>query len=72
VGRHFSFINPYAGGNDMMTLEQAKNNIDALIANSRMTRQEHVTLQQSLGLLFDGAKEKQEDKKDVEPAGKTE
>ena len=56
----------------MMTLEQAKNNIDALIANSRMTRQEHVTLQQSLGLLFDGAKEKQEDKKDAEPTGKTE
>lgn len=53
----------------MMTLEQARNNIDGLIANSRLTRQEHVVLQQSLEMLYSAAKENQESKEENKDAG---
>lgn len=39
-----------------MTIQQATQNIDNLIATSRLTRAEHVTLQQSLSILVAGAK----------------
>ena len=39
-----------------MTLEQALQNLDNLLANSRLTRQEHAILQTSLQLLYEGAK----------------
>lgn len=40
-----------------MNLEDAFKNIDTLIANSRLNRQEHVTLQQSLQMLYTKAKD---------------
>jgi hypothetical protein len=39
-----------------MTPEQAVQNIDSLIATSRLTRQEHIILEQSLKLLYETAK----------------
>lgn len=34
-----------------LSIEQAAQNIDSLISSSRMTRQEHIVMQQSLELL---------------------
>jgi len=49
----------------MLTLEQARNNIDEVlrtVRNPALTRDEHNLLAMSLELLYDGAKEKVEDK----------
>jgi hypothetical protein len=43
-----------------ITLEQARNNIDQVLAAVRMTREEHGILAQSLEMLYDGAKETEE------------
>ena len=43
-----------------MTLEQAKDIINTIVANARMTRQEHSLASQALELLYDGAKEHEE------------
>lgn len=54
-----------------MKLEQATQNIDILIQNTRMTRQEHVELQGNLNFLAARAKRADEyeagDKLDVPP-----
>lgn len=43
-----------------MTPEQAFKNIDSLIASSRLTRQEHIVLEQSLQLLYKPVEQKEE------------
>jgi hypothetical protein len=50
-----------------MTLEQAKQNLDNLIAMSRLMRQEHSVLVESLQTLYKATKEKQEDKEEKRP-----
>ncbi len=40
---------------DSISTEQAAQNLDNLIATSRMTRQEHIVLQQSLSILHNKA-----------------
>jgi hypothetical protein len=47
----------------MITLEQARNNIDEVlrtVRNPALTREEHDLLRMSLEVLYDGAKENQE------------
>lgn len=44
----------------MLTLEQAKEVIDLIVRQTRMTREEHAIASQAVELLYDGAKEHQE------------
>lgn len=50
----------------MMTLEQAKQVLDTIIQQVRMTRQDHALALQALNLLYSEAKEKQEVEKSGE------
>jgi hypothetical protein len=50
----------------MMTLDQAKEILDTIARQTRMTREEHSLAIQAIGLLYDGAKENQENKVRVE------
>ncbi len=45
----------------MLTIEDAINNIDIVISNVKMTRQEHASLQQSLSILVNRIKELEEE-----------
>lgn len=47
-----------------MNPDDAFKNLDNLISMSRLTRQEHTVLEQSLKTLYNEAKEHQEDKKE--------
>jgi hypothetical protein len=47
----------------MLTLEQARNVLDTIIRQTRMTREEHSLAGQALELLYDGAQEHAEDVK---------
>lgn len=44
----------------VMTLEQARNAIDAVLQNVALKRSDHDLLRQALELLYDGAKENEE------------
>lgn len=53
----------------MITLEQARDNINEVlrtVRNPALTRDEHDLLRMSLEVLYDGAKEKAEDKEEAE------
>jgi len=43
-----------------MNITQARDILDKVLANLQMTRQDHVVLQQALGLLYTTAKDNQE------------
>lgn len=43
-----------------MKLEEAKNVLDSLVAQSRLTRQEHIVLQEALNTLYSHAKDNEE------------
>ena len=43
-----------------MTLEQAREIVDTIIRQARMTREEHSLAAQAIELLYSGAKENQE------------
>jgi hypothetical protein len=52
----------------MVTLEQARNNIDEVlrtVRNPALTREEHDLLRTSLELLYGAAKGKEEDKEEA-------
>ncbi|MEN6534479.1 MAG: hypothetical protein ABFD89_12495 [Bryobacteraceae bacterium] len=44
----------------MMNLEQAREILDTITRQARMTREEHSLASQALELLYDGAKEHEE------------
>ncbi len=46
----------------MLTLEQARDIIDTIAQQTRLTRQEHSLVSQAIVLLYDGAKENEESK----------
>ena len=43
-----------------MTINQARDILDKVLANLQMTRQDHAVLQQALGLLYAKAKDNQD------------
>lgn len=52
----------------MLTLEQAKDVIDLIVRQTRMTREDHSIAMQAVVLLYDGAKKNQESQQAVEDA----
>lgn len=50
----------------MLTLEQAREVLDTIVRQVRLTREEHSLAAQALELLYDRAKERAEDMKDRE------
>lgn len=48
----------------MLTLKQARDNLDTVVKSVRMTREEHELLRMSLEMLYDAARERQEDEAD--------
>ena len=49
----------------MMTLEQAKEILDTIVRQTRMTRDDHSLAGQALELLYDGAKEHEEHQREI-------
>jgi len=49
----------------MMTLEQAKEILDTIVRQTRMTRDDHSLAGQALELLYDGAKEYEEQQREM-------
>lgn len=52
----------------MMTLEQAREILDTIVRQTRMTRDDHSLAGQALGLLYDGAKEYEEQQREMKDA----
>jgi hypothetical protein len=48
-------------GQTVITLKQARDNLQGVLDQLRLTRQEWETLNMSLELLYDGAREREED-----------
>ena len=49
-------------GHVMITIDQARDNLDQILQAVRLTREEHQVLGSCLELLYDGAKEAEESK----------
>jgi len=56
---------------DKMTINEANQNLDGAISMMRLTRNEHIALQQSLQTLITAAKDNQEKKKEEKKDGGT-
>jgi len=46
----------------MLNLEQARQILDQIVSQTRLTREEHSLAGQAVQMLYDGAKENQEDR----------